>query len=136
MHPAFRERMLHDNERTLEEKLRTAFLRREPRPAANPPAESVTLRVSRDQDDETLDRLAQLDGRATPRGAHLVAEIDGTVVAALSLDPGPPFADPFRPTAHLIPLLELRVKQLALDRPRLCKRTAWRTTWVAARRDT
>ena len=41
------------------------------------------------------------------------AEIDGKVVAALPLRGGKVMADPFRPTAHLIPLLELRAKQLA-----------------------
>ena len=104
MHPAFREPMLRDSKRRFEEKTRTAFLRQEHRPAANPPAESVTLRVSRPLDDDPIDRLAQLEGRPTPRGPHVVAEVGGTVAAALSFEPGPPLVDPFRPTAHLIPL--------------------------------
>ena len=134
MHPAFSEAMLQGNKRILEQKARTAFLRQVHRPPADPPAESVTLRVSRRVDDDALDRLAQLEGRPTPRGPHLVAEVGGAVVAALALGPGPPLADPFRPTAHLIPLLELRAKQLARDRPRRRTRAAWRPSWVAARR--
>jgi hypothetical protein len=124
--------MLQDSKRNLEQKARTAFLRREHQPAADPPAESVTLRVSRGRDGDDLDRLAQLEGRPTPTGPHVVAELGGTIVAALPLEPGPALADPFRPTAHLIPLLELRVKQIAHDRPRRRTRAAWRLSWVVA----
>jgi hypothetical protein len=92
------------------------------------------LRVSRVHDDAALDRLAQLEGRPAPQGPRLVGEVGGTIVAALSLEPGPPLAGPFRSTAHLIPLLELRVKQLAHDRPRRRTRAALRPGWVAARR--
>lgn len=127
--------MLRDNARSLEQKTRTAFIRRHHPPAADTAAESVTLRLARIHDGDDLDRLAQLEGRPTPPGPHVVAEVGGTIVAALSLDPGPPLADPFRPTAHLIPLLELRVKQLAHDRPRRLTRAPWRPRSVAARRN-
>ena len=126
--------MLRDDRRNLEQRTRTAFLWREHPPAADPPAEPVTLRVSRVHDNDALDSLAQLEGRPTPRGPHVVAEVGGTIVAALSLEPGRPLADPFRPTAHLIPLLELRVKQLAHDRPRRRTPADRRRGWVAARR--
>jgi hypothetical protein len=40
-------------------------------------------------------RLAMLDGHAPPAGDCLVAEVDGTVVAALPLTGAAPVADPF-----------------------------------------
>jgi hypothetical protein len=126
--------MLHDEQPTIAPKTRTALLRREHQPAVDPPAESVTLRVARVHDDDALDRLAQLEGRPRPDGSQVVAEVGGTIVAALSLEAGPPLADPFRQTAHLIPLLELRVRQLAHERPSRRTRAAWRPSWVAARR--
>ena len=45
---------------------------------------------------------------APPRGEVLVAEVDGTIEAAIQVDDGTVFADPFAPTAGLIALLELR----------------------------
>jgi hypothetical protein len=118
MHPAFRETILRDNRRELERALRTAYLFREPEPVRPLPVETVVLRLSRVRDDAALDTLARLEGRPVPAGCHVVAEIGGEVVAALPLDGGAPLADPFRPTAHLLPLLELRAKQLTGDRPR------------------
>jgi len=42
------------------------------------------------------------------------------VVAALPLGGGEPLSDPFRPTAHLLPLLRLRASQLeGQPRPRI-----------------
>ncbi len=118
MHPTMREMMLRESRLELERKVRRAsFLRERELPAA-PPPQSVLLRLSCVRDDEALARLATLEGRAAPKGQHVVAEVAGVVVAALPLGPGPTLADPFRPTAQLVPLLELRAKQLADDRPR------------------
>jgi hypothetical protein len=133
MHPAFREMMLRDNQRNLDRQLRNAYLRRERQPAADPPAEPVILRLCRVQDDEALDRLAQLENLPAPRGSHVVAEVGGEVVAALPLGPGSALADPFRPTAHLMPLLELRARQLAQDRPRRRSLSFWRAVRVWSR---
>ena len=72
----------------------------------------MTIRLARPQDGEALVRLAQLEGRSRPEGTYVLAEIDGSVVAALPLAGGAPLGDPFRRTAHLVPLLELRAKQL------------------------
>ena len=120
MHPTFREVALHDHRRNLERHVRTAQLVREAATPtfAGPPAESVVLRLCRVCEEHVLERLARFDGRPTPRGPHVIAEVDGQVVAALPLGPGEPLADPFRPTAHLMPLLELRARQLTGDRPR------------------
>lgn len=127
MHPTFREMLLRDNQRNLQLNVRNAYLRRERRPVSAPPAESVMLRLSSVDDDDALDELAQLESRPSPNGQHVVAEIGGAIVAALPLGPGSPLADPFRPTAHLMPLLELRAKQLTDDRPRRRSLAVWRT---------
>jgi hypothetical protein len=126
MHPSFREMMLRDNQRNLDQRLRNAYLLRERQPAVGPPAEPVMLRLSCVRDDEMLDRLAVLEDRPKPKGQHVVAEVGGVVVAALPLGPGSALADPFRPTAHLIPLLELRAKQLGDDRLRRHSRAVLR----------
>jgi hypothetical protein len=118
MHPTMREAMLRESRRELDRKVRHAYLLREHEVAAPPPAEPVLLRLYGVQDDEALARLAALEGRPTPNGQHVVAVVGGVLVAALPLGPGPTLADPFRPTAHVIPLLELRAKQLGNDRPR------------------
>jgi hypothetical protein len=133
MHPAFREMMLQENQRNLDRKLRHSYLLRERHVPAAPPAEPVMLRLSSVHDDEVLGRLAVLEGRRAPTGQHVVAEVRGVVVAALPLGPGSAIADPFRPTAHLIPLLELRAKQLAEDRPRWRSRPVWRAVRVWSR---
>lgn len=128
MHPAFSEFVLREKRRDLEQRVKDAHLRRKP-DAHEPPAEPVTLRLSSVHDDDVLARLATLEGHAAPAGQHVVAEVGGAVVAALPLLPGPMLADPFRPTAHLAPLLELRAKQLADGRPR--RRTV--EVWSAVR---
>jgi len=82
---------------------------------AEPPRsfeESVALRLCRVHDDEALARLAQLEGRALPAGSFVVAEVGGSIVAALPLSGGAPLADPFRSTAQIMPLLKLRAAQI------------------------
>ena len=41
-----------------------------------------------------------------------MAEVNGELVASLPLLGGEPLADPFRATAHLVPLMRLRPSQL------------------------
>lgn len=125
MHPYFSEQMLRDNRRSLDRQLRKAYLRGERRPITAPPTEPVLLRLCCVQDDEALDRLAALEGVAPPKGQHVVAEVGGVVIAALPLGPGTALADPFRRTAHLMPLLELRAKQLSDDPPRRRSLAVW-----------
>ena len=115
MHPTMHEMMLRANRRNLDRTTRRALLRLEPMsPAAT--GETVVLRLSSVWDDDSLARLAELEGRTTPAGPHVVAEVGGAVVAALPLGRGPTLGDPFRPTAELVPLLQLRAKQLMHDR--------------------
>jgi hypothetical protein len=127
MHPELLQIMIDDRNRELERRTRTARFRPAPAEPAQGTA-AVVLRLCSVHDDDALDRLAALEGQPAPTGRHLVAEVDGTVVAALPLGPGRPLADPFRPTAHLLPLLELRARQLA---PR--RRRRGLATWSPAR---
>ena len=117
MHPMFSERMMRDNERELERRVRNAYAR-QPAPAVAPPhaEEHVLLRLCTVHDVEALEQLAALEGRPALSGSCVLAEVGGKVVAALPLGGGPAIADPFRPTAHLVHLLELRAGQLRVGR--------------------
>ena len=75
-------------------------------------AAAVTVRFATPDDARELRRLAQLDSGPVPAGEALVAEVDGQLLAALPLGSGKALADPFRPTAGLVRLLELRESQL------------------------
>jgi hypothetical protein len=59
-----------------------------------------------------LERLAERDSRKTLAGDILVAEAEGTALAAISLESGEVIADPFSRTAEVRSLLELRAAQL------------------------
>jgi hypothetical protein len=98
---------------------------------AEPPAvrgERVTIREATAADMPALARVAALDSAQVPGGDLLLAELDGRVVAALSLDGGRAIADPFLPTGQLIGLLDLRARQLAEAR-----RSRGRTSRALAR---
>ena len=69
---------------------------------------SVVMRAARGSDGVALTRLARLDSKRPPRGEVLVAEVDGAIQAAIGLDDGVAFANPFEATAGLVALLELR----------------------------
>jgi hypothetical protein len=71
-------------------------------------AASVIIRAADGADGIALHRLAALDSARVPTGDLLVAETDGTLVAAHSPDSGASIADPFRPTSDVVRLLELR----------------------------
>jgi hypothetical protein len=70
----------------------------------------VTLRHANAADADDLVRLAALDSSRVPSGELLVAEIDGTLVAALSVDTGAAIADPFEHTAAIVDALRLRAR--------------------------
>jgi hypothetical protein len=76
-------------------------------------APTVLIRAARGSDGAALDRLAALDSAHVPAGDLLVAETDGSVVAALSAETGAAIADPFRRTADVVALLELRAGRRA-----------------------
>jgi hypothetical protein len=71
----------------------------------------ITIREARDADSSGIRRLAALDDRAVPRGAALIAFVDGRLAAARSVSRGETVADPFIRTADAIALLDLRARQ-------------------------
>jgi hypothetical protein len=92
----------------------SSFLKRlfGPTQRIEPVGRAVTLRYAVPADADALDRLAQLDSDRAPRGVVLVAEVDGELWAAISLDDHHAVADPFRPTGELVALLVERARQL------------------------
>jgi hypothetical protein len=98
------------------ERHRLAHAARE-RPAP-PRYDSVTIRRATPDDWSALDRLAELEGRAAPAGAALVAEVEERVLAARWIGDAVTLADPFSPTAELVTLLEARARHLETQ-PRL-----------------
>ena len=84
---------------------------------------AVTIREAYPDDDAALRRLAALDSRSPLTGRVILAEQDGELRAALSLDDGTAIADPFRFTASLVALLRLHAGGLAA-KPAPARRTA------------
>ncbi len=73
--------------------------------------DGVTLRQLAG-DEAAARRLAQLDSHPPLRGTLLGAEIDGRLLAAISLTTGESVADPYSRASELRALLELRAAQL------------------------
>ena len=71
-------------------------------------APGVLIRAARGSDGHALHRLAALDSTHVPAGELLVAETDGSMVAAHAPATGATIADPFRHTAEVVELLHLR----------------------------
>jgi hypothetical protein len=74
--------------------------------------ERVLLRFAGEGDAVALEWLRQRDTCRLPPPPHLVAEVDGSIRAALSLRTGETIADPFTHTAHLRHMLAVRASQL------------------------
>jgi hypothetical protein len=105
---------------------RRAEPRGTPEQARIEPAD-VVIRAATPADAAALVRLGALDGNrsagellADAAADHgvLVAEVDGSLEAAVALDGGLALADPFRPTALDLQLLSIRARQLGGDVPR------------------
>jgi hypothetical protein len=79
--------------------------------------DSLTVRPATPEDALALVRLAQLDDAPVPGGELIVAEVRGELVAAVPAGGGRAIADPFRPTADVVSLLELRAAQVAAEQP-------------------
>jgi hypothetical protein len=62
----------------------------------------LTIRHATIGDTADLARLAALDSSRIPSGELLVAELDGALVAAVSIDTGAVIADPFEHTAAIV----------------------------------
>jgi hypothetical protein len=90
-----------------------------------PPTLPITIRPAYADDSVALRRLAVLDSAVeAPAGPLLVAEVEGELHAALSLQTGAVIADPFRPTLALVELLHAHARALTAStrtarRPRL-----------------
>ena len=89
-----------------------------------PSPKSLRVRAATAADAPALIRLGALDGNrsagqlladAAAEHAVLVAEVDGSLEAALALDGGLAIADPFRRTALDLQLLSIRARQLGGD---------------------
>lgn len=92
------------------------------------PAEvAIVIRPSRPEDERALERLAGLDSASVPALPLLLAEADGALRAALSLQDGVVIADPFHRTAPLVALLVARSQQLQGEPSR-------RRRWISRRR--
>src|SRR5262245_26465547 len=61
-------------------------------------AQDVVIRTADTGDVLALIHLSELDSQSVPAGKVLVAEVDGTIRAALSVDTGRFVADPFEST--------------------------------------
>ena len=72
----------------------------------------MTLRYASGADDAHLRHLAALACARPLRGEVLVAEVDGSPIAAVSVATGRSVADPFLPTAHAVQMLRLQASQL------------------------
>ena len=69
---------------------------------------ATLIRIATRHDSDWLRDLAELDSRKPLDGRVLVADLDGTPAAALSLDDGRVIADPFQRTDHLVANLRMR----------------------------
>lgn len=83
-----------------------------------PLMDSLVIRTATASDAEALQRLAALDSQTLPTGPHLLAEVDGRPVAALSRADGSVVADPFARTESVVAMLRRRAEQLVGVRER------------------
>ena len=72
---------------------------------------SLTIRHANGADEPALHRLAALDSSRVPSGELLVAELDGQLVVALSVDTGAAIADPFEHTAAIVDSLRAQARR-------------------------
>jgi hypothetical protein len=71
----------------------------------------LTIRRAGPHDEQALFALAMVDSALPLTGDVLVAQLDRSLIAAISLDDRRVIADPFRPTADTVEVLRLRAKQ-------------------------
>ena len=75
----------------------------------------VVVRLATGGDGRALDVLAQLDSAREPvtAGEAVIGELQGRVVAAVSLRDGRAMADPFVAAEEIVALVRVRAEQLA-----------------------
>jgi hypothetical protein len=74
--------------------------------------ERIVIRLARSGDDRALTRLAELADRPAPPSPLLLAEADGSLIAAVSTRTGEVIRDPFVASDDVVALLRLRETQL------------------------
>ena len=77
-----------------------------------PTSADVVVRYARPADADALAKLAQLDSRPVPQGNVIVADVQGELWAAVSVDDGHAVATPFRPSGELTYSLIERARKL------------------------
>jgi hypothetical protein len=95
------------------------------------PEDALTIRSATSADHARLAALAGRDSATVPSGPLMVAEVAGTIRAALALDSGRVIADPFHRTTELVDLLRLRAVSHARRRGELrivAQSSGWRRT--------
>ncbi|HEU0318566.1 MAG TPA: hypothetical protein VFR49_14620 [Solirubrobacteraceae bacterium] len=70
-------------------------------------ATQLTIRPAQADDSAGIRRLAALDSAPVPRGPLLLAEVDGRLLAAVTVPGGRVIADPFAETLSLVEVLRL-----------------------------
>ena len=90
------------------------------RPASRRVSEDapLTIRHATAADLPALERLAALDSPRIPSGELFVAEAEGRLLAATSIDTGAVIADPFERTATVVELLRIHVTAVRPAAPR------------------
>jgi hypothetical protein len=78
----------------------------------------LTIRHATAADFAALERLAALDSRRIPAGELFVAEAEGRLLAAMSLDTGAVIADPFEQTASIVEVLRAHTSAVRPAAPR------------------
>ena len=84
----------------------------EPDGTATLEPETITIRPVEQDDVSAVELLAELDTSAVPAGPLLLAEVEGSIEAALDLESGDAIANPFASSAEALSLLRLRAEQL------------------------
>ncbi len=74
--------------------------------------ESITIRPLRADDVAAVEQLAELDQRPVPPGPLLLAEVEGTIEAAIGVEDGRTIANPFSESGGAVSLLHVRAAQL------------------------
>jgi hypothetical protein len=84
--------------------------------------DTVTIRPATRADLPAVASLAELDSARVPRGRVLLAELRGSVVAAISLESGELFADPFVSTAGVVNDLRAKAAEMLAGDPEAGRR--------------
>jgi hypothetical protein len=67
----------------------------------------VTIREADASDAPALRRLAELDSGRVPAQPMLIAEVGGSIRAAVSMSSGDVIADPFHPTQEVVEMMKI-----------------------------